>query len=96
MADFIDGYIFATAGNVTTEIGLQDQIMAQAQEIGELRAQLRRQKAISVANRKTGQLVIEELRKLAPHSPLTNGDTIQNLGQQYFEEEMTRLRAEKP
>lgn len=58
----------------------------QAAVIRDLQDKLDYQTALATANRQTGQMVIEELRKLAPQSPLTDSDRIKEIGQQFFKD----------
>ena len=58
----------------------------QAAVIRDLQDKLAYQTALATANRQTGRMVIEELRKLAPQSPLTDSDRIKEIGQQFYKQ----------
>lgn len=65
-------------------------IQAQAEKIKALQNDLVYQASVAEANKKTGRLVLEELRKIAPNSPLANPDRIKKIGEIHLQEAIER------
>lgn len=65
-------------------------IEEQAKKIKLLQEQLSYQSSVAEANKKTGRLVLEELRKVAPNSPLANPERIKKIGEIHLQEARNR------
>lgn len=65
-------------------------IQAQAEKIKALQDDLAYQASVAEANKKTGRLVLDELRKIAPASPLANPDRIKKIGEIHLQEARNR------
>jgi hypothetical protein len=67
-------------------------IQAQAEKIKALQNDLAYQSSVAEANKKTGRLVLEELRKIAPNSPLANPERIKKIGEIHLQEARSNHR----
>jgi hypothetical protein len=65
-------------------------IQEQAARIKALQEELAYKSSVAEANKNTGRLVLDELRKLAPNSPLSNPERIQKIGEIHLKEALGR------
>lgn len=97
--DWLNGFILGQHARAGAASVWEDVAIQRAEQINQLNARIRdlqdklaHKSAVAEANKMTGRLVLDELRKLAPDSPLTDSERIIEIGQQFYKQAWDNLQ----